>query len=215
LKSFTDKFSLSLGPRAEEIIAEDSNTIQKHRQRLEEVEIQQRDAENAAAEKEKLEQEAQNLQEKIERESEKLKNFEDEHGSILENQTEIQRLKVLIKNYKEDLQKLEKQIAELDKIVKNKEKFQIEADTLRQNIAKYKREKNIKEERLNSTKTIDELKEKKSELKSEKERNEAIIQDENTAPSEKRAARARLAEINEENPRLQTQIAEREDAMPL
>jgi len=38
LKSFTDKFSKSLGPSAEQIIFEDRDTIQEQRQRLEEAE---------------------------------------------------------------------------------------------------------------------------------------------------------------------------------
>ena len=62
LKSFTDKFSLSLGPSAEEILVEDRDTIQEQRQRLVEAERQQREAEKIAAEKAKEEQDMQNLE---------------------------------------------------------------------------------------------------------------------------------------------------------
>ena len=41
LKSFTEKFSKSLGPSAKEIIAEDRDTIQEHRQKLDEAIKQQ------------------------------------------------------------------------------------------------------------------------------------------------------------------------------
>ena len=44
---------------------------------------------------------------------------------------------------------------------------------------------------------------------------QAIIQDENVFPSDREAAEARVAERNEELARLQTQIEEREAAMPL
>ena len=43
----------------------------------------------------------------------------------------------------------------------------------------------------------------------------AIIQDENTTPSEREAAEARVAERIEERDRVQTQVGERESAMPL
>ena len=49
LRSFTDKFSKSLGPSAEQIIAEDRDTIQEQSQRLAEAEKQQREAETIAA----------------------------------------------------------------------------------------------------------------------------------------------------------------------
>ena len=48
-----------------------------------------------------------------------------------------------------------------------------------------------------------------------KEKAQAIIQDENASPSEKEAAEGRVAERNEELAHLQTQIAERERTWPL
>ena len=71
------------------------------------------------------------------------------------------------------------------------------------------------EERLTSTKPLDDLKEQESELQRQKEEDLAIIQDENTSPSDKYAAECRIAEINEELAFLQTQIAERERARPV
>jgi len=71
------------------------------------------------------------------------------------------------------------------------------------------------EERLNSTKPLDDLKELESELQRQKAEDQAIIQDENASPSVKEAARVRVEEINEELTRLQTQIAERERTRPL
>jgi len=76
-------------------------------------------------------------------------------------------------------------------------------------------ERNTLEERLNDTKTLDDLKEQESELQRQNEEDKAIIQDENASPSNKEAAEGRVAERNEELARLQTQIAERERAWPL
>ena len=54
------------------------------------------------------------------------------------------------------------------------------------------------EERLNNTKSLDELKEKLNEINRQNEEDQAIIQDENTTPSEREAAEARVAERTEE-----------------
>ena len=68
---------------------------------------------------------------------------------------------------------------------------------------------------MNRTKALDELKERENDLKHQNEEDRKIIQDENTTPSEREAAEARVAERNEELGRLQTQVEERERAMPL
>ena len=77
------------------------------------------------------------------------------------------------------------------------------------------KETNTLEERLNSTKPLDDLNDRESELKRQNEEDQAIIQDENASPSEREAAEVRVAERNEELGWLQTQIEEREAAMPL
>ena len=62
---------------------------------------------------------------------------------------------------------------------------------------------------------MDDLKEQEIKLKHQNEEDQAIIQDENTSPSEREAAGARVAVRNKELWRLQTQVEEREAAMPL
>ena len=71
------------------------------------------------------------------------------------------------------------------------------------------------EVRPNSTEPLDDFKERESELWRQKEDELAIIQDENTSPSDKDVAEGRMAEINEELALLQTQMAEREMARPV
>ena len=60
LKGSTNKFSGSLGPTAEGIVAEDRDTIRKERQRLLEAENQLKQVEAISGEKEKPSQEIQN-----------------------------------------------------------------------------------------------------------------------------------------------------------
>ena len=215
LKSFIDKFSKSLGPSAEEILAEDRDTIQEQRHRFVEAEIQLREADKIAAEKENEEQEKQNLEQQINRILERFNALEGEHGSNLESEAELQRLKQLKKNYETDLENKKKEVAALDKIAKNKEKAQRKVDRERAKLAEKERERNLIEERLNSTNPLDDLKERESELKRQNEEDQAIAQDANASPSERKAAEARVAERYEELARLQTQVEERERARPL
>ena len=96
-KSFLDSFKTKLGPRAEEIILQDRNTIQEHRQRLAEAENQERQANELAAEKENEEQEIEVLRRQAERTQARIDVLQEEYGSNLENETGINRLKQLKK----------------------------------------------------------------------------------------------------------------------
>ena len=74
--------------------------------------------------------------------------------------------------------------------------------------AEIESKRNTIEERLNSTKPLDDL--FLSELQRQNGEYQAIIQAENTSPSDIEAAEARVEERNEEVARLQTQVEERE-----
>jgi len=82
-------------------------------------------------------------------------------------------------------------------------------------LAEKEKYRNLVEERLNSTKPLEDLKERESELRQQIAEDQEIMDATDTSPSEKEAAEARVEERNEELARLQTQIAEREAAMPL
>ena len=104
----------------------------------------------------------------------------------------------------------------LEKQTKKKVELQRKVDKDQARLNEIERERNLIEERLNSTlKLLEDLKERESELKRQNEEDQAIIQDENASPSERGAAETRVAERNEVLARLQTQVEERERAMPL
>ena len=93
----SDSFKSKLGPRAEEIIAQDHDTIQEQRQRLVEAERQQREAEIIAAERDQQSQDIQNLRSRNERVQAQIDALQDKQGSNLESETELNRLKQLKK----------------------------------------------------------------------------------------------------------------------
>ena len=139
----------------------------------------------------------------------------DQLGSNVENESELREMQQRIKNYQNDFQNAKKEVAALEKQAKTKSKAQKSADQLRAKIASKESERNTMEARLNDTRTLDELKEQEAELQRQNEEDQAVIDDENTSPSDKQAAEGRVAERQEELARLQMQIDERERALPL
>ena len=85
LKSLTDRFKNTLGPKAEDIIAEDNKSIREEKQL--------REKERIAADHQRANDEVQNLKNKIEQTQAKIDAFDEEHGS----ESELQRLKLLKK----------------------------------------------------------------------------------------------------------------------
>ena len=215
LKSFTDKFKKPLGPAAEQIIAEDHNTIQEQKQRLADAEKQEQEAQKIAAEREKELREIDDLKQKDEMTQARIDALQEEHGSNLESQAELQRLKQLKKNHQAEYERKKKEVAVLEKQAKNKQKVEEKVSRERGKLDEIVKKRNLVEEQLNSTKPLDELNQREAELLQQNAEDQAIIDVMDTSPSERQAAEARVEERNEELARLQTQIAEREEAMPL
>lgn len=99
--------------------------------------------------------------------------------------------------------------------MKNKTKEQENVDRLRASLAGQESRRNTLEEGLINTKMLDGLKEKEAELQRQNKEDQVIIQDADASLFGKVAVRERVAERKEELARLQTQIAERERALPL
>jgi len=89
MKSFLDNFKDVLGPRAEEIIAEDRNTIREQRQRLKEAKTQLKQAEDLAAKREKEELQMKELRQKTEQTQARIDALQSEQGTNVENEAEI------------------------------------------------------------------------------------------------------------------------------
>ncbi|KAL9989506.1 hypothetical protein ACROYT_G004066 [Oculina patagonica] len=211
MKNFLDSFKDELGPEAESLIAQDNEEIREMRPRLREAESQIQQAETIDMQKEKATQEVEDLRIRIERIDAKMEQL----GSNVENESELRRLKQLKKNLEKDFENKKKEVAALEKQVKQIAKEKTRVDQLRAGIAAKESERNTLQERLNDTRALNDLKEQEDELKRQNEEDQAVIEDENASPTNKQAAEERVAERTEELGRLQTQIAERERALPL
>ncbi|KAL9986434.1 hypothetical protein ACROYT_G000582 [Oculina patagonica] len=209
--SLTKEIRKELGPMAQELIERDNEEIRESRQRLREAESQLQQGETIAMPKEKATQEVEDLRIRIERTNAKM----DQLGSNVENESELRRLKQLKKNLEKDFESAKTEVAALEKQAKQKAKEQTRVDQLRASLAAKESERNTLQERLNDTRALDDLKEQEDELKRQNEEDKKIIEDENASPTDKQAAEERVAERTEKLGRLQTQIAERERALPL
>jgi len=219
LFDFTKRNAKALGPEAESLIDQDKvDKSEIRRSIINETESEVRKAERIKTEKAKHVQNIKNLRIRIEKTKFKIQQLEQNQqlDPNIENEKEMRNNRQLLKNYETDLENEKKELAALEKLERKmvKEK-KIKLDQLRARHAAKDSEQNTLEERLNSTKSLDDLNEQKDELQRKNEEDRVIIEDENTSPSEREAAEERMEERQEELARLNAQIEERERALPL
>jgi len=121
----------------------------------------------------------------------------------------------LLKNFKKDLKTKQKENEQLQKKYEESQKKTQRIGQLQESILQEEQTRDSLERRFNSNRSFDALKEQESYLLRQNEEDQAIIDYDDAAELDKEAAEERVAARNEELAHLQTQIAEREDAMPL
>ena len=184
-----------LGPTAEDILSQTSSDIRKRQRKLEK---ERRDFQISQQNLRGKDEEIQNLTERLNKEQAKTDQLKETPG--LENEAELKSKEQLVKNLKKDLEIKQKGREGLEKKFKDQKKAQEKIDQLQTSISE--EEKNAMEEKLNSTKTFDALKEQESHLQRLNEENQAIIQDEMASSLDKEAAEERVPARNEELTRL-------------
>ena len=122
-------------------------------------------------------------------------------------------VKVLNKFKKKLIKRVEKR-KKLAEMEKNSPEDKELIYALKDEISK-KETKKIAEETVLQHKKTEEIKQQEEEIKIQNEKDQKILNDENAFPQDKEAAQERIAQRNEELSSLQTQIQEREEAMPL
>ena len=100
-------------------------------------------------------------------------------------------------------------------IQKQKTKKQADVDKLRRSYSALVKERKETEAGLNRTKPLNELDEQRETLKRKIEEDRCIMNDENSSRELKQAAAVRFLENTDELARLEPQIQEREEALPL
>ena len=171
--------------------------------------IQQRTAES-----QKLRRDMDALTNAIRDKDARMRELEDTHGGSIDTEA-IQRLKDQKRGMEAEKQAKQQQLSQLQKGAKQADKIQKEIDKLRlddrgleQQLAEMKAKQDV-------LKPLDELKQKADELNQHITEDMRLIEDENTSPSEREAARERLAVRNEELETLNEEIEARERQRPL
>jgi len=162
--------------------------------------------------KEAKEKEELDLKRRIQAEEEKQQQLQDDPDA---NKNLLKQKDGLIKNLKKDLKTKQKENAQLQKDYEDSQKQTQKIGELDTSILQEEQKRDSLERRLNSTRSSDVLKEQESKLLQLNEVDQAIINDDYAEEMDKEAAEERIADRNAELARLQTQIVEREEAMPL
>ena len=216
LKSFVDSNKKALGESAEELAAKKTQEERNLRLKLLEEERQLKDKEQQTVIEQKTAENVRNLERRIEQTQARREELETGHGSTLEQQKEIDRLKQLERNLSADLQNEKVELKQLQKRQdKTLKETRQRVGKLRQEIYAAAKERDEFELGLNRTKTLNELDERYETLKRENEADRKIVDDENATSSDKQAATERIIEREEEMERLGPQIQEREQELPL
>ena len=132
-------------------------------------------AQDLAAKREQEVKKMEDLLQKTDSTQARIDAIQDEQGSNLDSEAELRRLRQLKNNLQTDFENSKKEVAALEKQAKNKEKEQAKVDRIKASLVAKESERNTIEERLNSTKALDDLKERESELQHQNTEDQAII----------------------------------------
>ena len=209
------RISQALGKSAEEMIAEDNTALQDTQRRLDEA--QQAEARlNAQAQKQEQEtQERQRLETQLDQINQRIDNMVNEGGTERERQMETDRLKRESAKLKRDIdaaKKLEKGYAQT---AKEQDKVAKEVERLKRQYENQRQKRDTTEATLNRTKPLDELEREREELKRKIEEDRLIMNDKDATSRERMVAGVRFSENTDELARLDPQIQEREQELPL
>ena len=214
-KAFSKQYSGALGSPAEKIIAEDNTALQDTQRRIDEA--QQLEARlNAQAQKQEQEtQERQRLETQLEQINQRLANMEDEGGTTMERKMETDRLKRESAKLVRDIKEAKKQEKEYAQTAKEQDKVAKEVERLKRQYENQKQKRDTTEATLNRTKPLDELEREREELKRKIEEDRRIMNDKDATPQQRMVAGERFSENTDELARLDPQVQEREQELPL
>ena len=210
-KAFEAQFGSFLGSSAENIIAEDNTALQDIQRRIDEA--QQLEARlNAQAEKQEQQtQKRQRLETQYEQVTQRIDNMVNEGGTEME----IDRLKRESAKLTRDIDAAKKQEKEYAKTAKEQDKVAKEVERLKRQYENQRQKRDTTEATLNRTKPLDELEREREELKRKIEEDRQIMNDKDATPQQRMVAGERFSENTDELARLDPQIQEREQELPL
>ena len=217
LKSYLGKYKAGsfLDPSAENIIAEDNTALQETKRRLSEAQVLKDHLDKQTERKEQEVQELQQLETQLEQINERIDNMENEGGTMMERQMELDRLRREKAKLKRDIEAEKAKTKQFARIAKEKDKAERDVARLERQYNDQKKKRDASEASLNRTKPTYGLEVDAETLERKIEEDQQIFNDENTSPEERREAFERYEENIDHLKRLTEQIQEREQELPL
>ena len=174
---------------------------------------QKKQLEQKADEKQKLSRDMDSLTNEIRDVDEQMRELEDVHGSM--DTEAIQKLKDEKRVLEGEKKNIQQQIKQLQKDIIQYNTIQEEVNQLRHDTGELDQHLNELRAKEETLKPLNELEQEAEELNSKISEDKQLIVDENTSPSERAAAEARLLENEAELDRINTEIEVRERERPL
>ena len=174
---------------------------------------QKKQLEQKADEKQKLSRDMDSLTNEIRDVDEQMRELEDVHGSM--DTEAIQKLKDEKRALEGEKKTIQQQISQLQKDIIQYNTIQEEVNQLRHDTGELDQHLNELRAKEETLKPLNELEQEAEELNRKITEDKQLIEDENTSPSERAAAEARLSENEAELDRINTEIEVRERERPL
>ena len=212
-QSLPKEIQTALGKSLTEQFDDTNASLQAKQNELAEKQKQLEQAEQRAAESQKLRRDMDALTNQIRDKDARMRELEDTHGPL--NTEAIQRLKDEKKTLEGEKRSKDQELAQLRKLAKQDDKIRTEVDKIMRERRELETRKNELAAKKDALKPLDELKQQAEELETRITEEKRVIEDENTSPSERAAAEARIAENEAELERVNTEIEVRERQRPL
>ena len=213
--SFLKQYSGALGPSAEKIIVEDQMTLRDTQQRVTEAQQLETRLKKQVEKQEQETQERQRKETQLEQINQRIDNMVNEGGTEMERQMETDRLKRESAKLTRDIKEAKKQEKGYAQTAKEQDKVAKEVERLKRQYETQRQKRDTIEAELNTTKPLDELEREREELKHKIEEDRLIMNDKDATPQQRMVAGVRFSENTDELARLDPQIQEREQELPL
>ena len=153
-KAFSDRYRTSLGPSAENIIAEDQTSLRETRQEVTEAQQLEGRLNKQATKQQKEARERQAKEAQLEQINQRIANLEQEGGTVMERQMETDRLKRESAKLKRDIKEAKEAEKGYAQVTKERDKAAREVARLQRQLEAQKQNMATTEAGLNRTKPL-------------------------------------------------------------
>ena len=212
-ESLPKEIKAALGKSLDEQFNDTNAALQAKQNELAAKQKQLEQAEQRAAESQKLRRDMDALTNQINDADAQIRQLEDENGPL--NEEAIQTLKDDKRKWEGDKQTKLQQLSQLRKLAKQADKIRKDVDKLMHDKRELKERSNELRAKKDALTPLNDLKKEGEELETKITEDKRVIEDENTSSSEREAAQARVTANEARLARINTEVEVRERQRPL